>query len=286
MHELSGGQQQRVLIAKALVGDPELLVLDEPIAGVDAESQRLFRDSLVHLAAEHGASVLLVSHELGAVAEDLDRVIVLKRTVLFDGKPQDLAARCEPRHPCRGPAALVGRSRLMPWPFDRDYMQLALVAGVVVGACAPLIGAFLVQKRMSLMGDGLGHVAFAGVAAGLLLEVWPIWTALIAAVGGAVLIEWLRTHGRASGDLALALCFYGGIALAVVLASRASAGSSVNVLPYLFGSILTVTWNDVRVIMVLGRDHRGHAVCSPGARSSPSCSTRSRHASPGCPSTR
>ena len=77
----------------------------------------------------------------------------------------------------------------MPWPFDHDYMQLALLAGVVVGACAPLIGAFLVQKRMSLMGDGLGHVAFAGVAAGLLLEVWPIWTALIAAVGGAVLIE-------------------------------------------------------------------------------------------------
>jgi zinc transport system ATP-binding protein len=92
MRELSGGQQQRVHIAKALVGDPEVLVLDEPIAGVDAESQRLFRDSLVHLADEHGATVLLVSHELGAVAEDLDRVIVLKRTVLFDGAPQDLAA--------------------------------------------------------------------------------------------------------------------------------------------------------------------------------------------------
>jgi zinc transport system permease protein len=140
----------------------------------------------------------------------------------------------------------------MPWPFDRDYMQLALIAGVVVGACAPLIGAFLVQKRMSLMGDGLGHVAFAGVAAGLLFGVWPIWTALIAAVAGAVLIEWLRAHGRASGDLALALCFYGGIALAVVLASRASAGSSINVLPYLFGSILTVTWGDVRVVLALG----------------------------------
>jgi zinc transport system ATP-binding protein len=93
MSELSGGQQQRVLIAKALVGDPELLVLDEPIAGVDAESQRLFRDSLVHLAAAHGATVLLVSHELGAVADDLDRVIVLKRRVLFDGAPGDLAAR-------------------------------------------------------------------------------------------------------------------------------------------------------------------------------------------------
>ena len=56
----------------------------------------------------------------------------------------------------------------MPWPFEREYMQLALIAGAVVGACAPLIGIFLVQKRMSLMGDGIGHLAFAGVAAGLL----------------------------------------------------------------------------------------------------------------------
>ncbi len=93
LRELSGGQQQRVLIAKALVGGPDLLVLDEPIAGVDVASQQLFRDSLVHLVAEHGTTVLLVSHELGAVADDLDRVVVLKRSVVFDGKPADLVAR-------------------------------------------------------------------------------------------------------------------------------------------------------------------------------------------------
>jgi zinc transport system ATP-binding protein len=90
--ELSGGQQQRALIAKALASEPELLVLDEPIAGIDTDAQRLFRDSLVHLRNEHGAAVLLVSHELGAVAEDLDHVIVLKRRVLFDGPPAELAA--------------------------------------------------------------------------------------------------------------------------------------------------------------------------------------------------
>jgi zinc transport system ATP-binding protein len=89
---LSGGQQQRVLIAKALASEPELLVLDEPTAGVDAESQRLFRDSLVHLVRERGAAVLLVSHELGAVADDLDRVVVMKRSILFDGRPEELAA--------------------------------------------------------------------------------------------------------------------------------------------------------------------------------------------------
>lgn len=91
--ELSGGQQQRALIARALVADPELLILDEPVAGVDAESQRLFRDSLVHLVDQHQTTVLLVSHELGAVAADLDRVIVLKQRVLFDGAPAELAAR-------------------------------------------------------------------------------------------------------------------------------------------------------------------------------------------------
>jgi len=100
----------------------------------------------------------------------------------------------------------------LPWPFDREYMQLALAVGLVVGACAPLVGAFLVDRHLSLLGDGIGHLAFAGVAAGLLLSISPIWTALVVAVVGAVLVEWLRARGKASGDLALALFFSGGIA--------------------------------------------------------------------------
>ena len=93
VNELSGGQQQRAFIARAFASEPSLLVLDEPTAGVDAASQRSFRDSIVHLIREHGAAVLLVSHELSAVADDVDRVVVLKRRVLFDGPPSDLAAR-------------------------------------------------------------------------------------------------------------------------------------------------------------------------------------------------
>lgn len=91
---LSGGQQQRALIAKALVSRPELLILDEPVAGVDLDSQARFRDSLVHLLRDHGAAVLLVSHELGAVAEDLHRVVLLRQgAIAFDGPPEDLAAQ-------------------------------------------------------------------------------------------------------------------------------------------------------------------------------------------------
>jgi zinc transport system ATP-binding protein len=93
LNELSIGQQQRAFIARAFADDPALLVLDEPIAGVDGESQRRFRDSLVHLIRSHGAGVLLVSHELAAVADAIDRVVVLKQRVLFDGSPADLASR-------------------------------------------------------------------------------------------------------------------------------------------------------------------------------------------------
>jgi zinc transport system permease protein len=139
----------------------------------------------------------------------------------------------------------------LPWPFEREYMQLALASGVAVGACAPLIGTFLVQKRLSLMGDGIGHMAFAGVAAGLLTGLSPLWTALVVAVLGAMAIEWLRLRRRASGDLALAVFFYTGIAGGVVLTGLAGSLNS-GVLTYLFGSVLTVSPSDALSICVLG----------------------------------
>ncbi|MEA2703865.1 MAG: zinc transport system permease protein [Actinomycetota bacterium] len=140
---------------------------------------------------------------------------------------------------------------MLPYPFDRDYMELALAAGVVVGASAPLIGTFLVQRRLSLLGDGIGHLAFAGVAFGLLVGIWPVWTALAVAVVGAVGMERLRSRGRASGDLALALFFYSGIAAGVVLVGL-SDSFNAGLLTYLFGGILTVSRQDVLLVAGLG----------------------------------
>ena len=139
----------------------------------------------------------------------------------------------------------------LPYPFELGFMQRALVAGIAVGVFAPLIGTFLVQKRMSLIGDGIGHVAFAGVGAGLIAGLWPVWTALVFGVGGALGVEWLRSRRRASGDLALALFFYSGIALGVVLVSL-GGGLNANLLTYLFGQPLTVNDSELDVILVLG----------------------------------
>jgi zinc transport system permease protein len=135
--------------------------------------------------------------------------------------------------------------------LESEFMRLALGAGAVVGLLAPAVGFFLVQRRQSLVGDGIGHVAFAGVAAGILLDVSPILTALVAAVLGGVAIEVLRSKGGTAGDQALALVFYTGIAAGVVLVS--AAGSlNVDLFQYLFGSILTVTRTDLVVIAALG----------------------------------
>jgi zinc transport system permease protein len=135
--------------------------------------------------------------------------------------------------------------------LDLEFMRLAFAAGAVVGVLAPTVGFFLVQREMSLIGDGIGHVAFAGVAAGYLLGISPVWTALVAAVVGAAGIEWLRAKRRAAGDQALAIVFYTGIAGGVVLISAAGA-LNANLFAYLFGSILTVTRGDLVTIASLG----------------------------------
>lgn len=130
-------------------------------------------------------------------------------------------------------------------------MQRAFIAASLVGLAAPLVGVFIVQRRMSLIGDGLGHVALCGVAAGLLFATSPLWCALAATVAGAVMVELAKRFSGASGDVAIAMLFYGGIAGGVVLLSQADDGSPANLHAYLFGSILTTTDLDVKVFAAL-----------------------------------
>lgn len=132
-----------------------------------------------------------------------------------------------------------------------DFMRRALLAGLLVGLAAPVVGVFLVQRRLALIGDGMGHVALAGVAVGVLTGYAPVWTALVAAVLAAVVIELIRARGRTSGDIALAVLFYGGIAGGVVLISQSSAATPANLTAYLFGAITTTSSADVVTFAVL-----------------------------------
>jgi len=127
----------------------------------------------------------------------------------------------------------------------------ALIAAAVVGAAAPTIGTFLVQRRLSLIGDGVGHIALAGVAIGLWLKISPLASALGFSILGAIGIDRLRRRAPEESDMALALFFYGSIAVAVVVSS-ASGTFNVNLFGFLFGQVLTVSHAELITIGALG----------------------------------
>lgn len=131
------------------------------------------------------------------------------------------------------------------------FMQRALIAALLFGPIAPLVGIFLVQRRMALLGDGMGHIATTGIGLALLLGTVPIPTAMIVAAAGALLVELIRDRSRTAGDLALALIFYGGIAGGVMLVSLAGNQATSVLNSYLFGSLSTVTTSDLWALGVL-----------------------------------
>ncbi len=183
-------------------------MLDEPTTGVDVEAQDALGALLHRLHEELGVTILYVSHEFGSVEAYVERLVLVREQIVFDGRPSDCPA-----------TGTTHRIRML----DLEFMRLAFAAGAIVGVLAPAVGFFLVQREMSLIGDGIGHVAFAGVAVGYLIGVSPVWTALAAAIIGAAGIEWLRARRKAAGDQALAVVFYTGIAGGVVLISAAGA---------------------------------------------------------------
>jgi zinc transport system permease protein len=136
--------------------------------------------------------------------------------------------------------------------FGFEFMQRALISALAVGLCAPAVGVFLVQKRLALIGDGLGHIALTGVAIGFLTGGAPMWTTLATTVAASMVMELLRSHSKTSGDVALAMMFYGGIAGGVYLTGIASDKGVANLQQYLFGSLLTAGWDEVWTITVGG----------------------------------
>ncbi|MEU1090396.1 metal ABC transporter permease [Streptomyces sp. NPDC005576] len=135
--------------------------------------------------------------------------------------------------------------------LEPAFMQRALIAAVLVGITAPAIGIYLVQRRQALMGDGIGHIAMTGVGLGFLLSTSPVWMATAVAVAGAVVMELIRWFGHTRGDIALAMLFYGGMAGGVLLINISDTGSNANLTSYLFGSLSTVSSEDVWAITLL-----------------------------------
>jgi len=136
--------------------------------------------------------------------------------------------------------------------FEYEFMIRALIGALITGLSAPALGTYLVQRRLALIGDGIGHIALTGVGLALLTGAAPVFVAVVVSAAGAVAVELVRERGKASGDIALALLFYGGISGGVFLVTLSADKTNANLMAYLFGSPLTTSRADLVVMAVLG----------------------------------
>ena len=140
--------------------------------------------------------------------------------------------------------------------FCNPFIQRGLTTGLFIGVAGPLIGAYLVNRQMALIGEALAHTAFAGVAIGLFLGAtvdwanFPLATAVVVAALAAVGLQYLATKTDAYGDVPIAILLVGSFALGIAIVSRGIGfGTTIN--SYLFGNILTVQFHNVQLMAAL-----------------------------------
>lgn len=133
--------------------------------------------------------------------------------------------------------------------FTYPFFQKALLGGLLIGIMAPLVGSFLVFRRLSMIGDTLSHVSIAGVALGFLVGMSPTAFGIAFAVVASLIIERLRTTFRTYAELSIAIMMSGGIALASLFISMGQG--NMNVTGYLFGSVYTLDSSDLWLVALV-----------------------------------
>ncbi|MGC6769027.1 metal ABC transporter permease [Enterococcus sp. LJL51] len=135
--------------------------------------------------------------------------------------------------------------------FSYEFMRRAFLAAGFISVIAPMLGVFLVIRRQSLMADTLSHVSLAGVALGLFFNLSPNLTTLLVVIAAAMILEYLRGLYSTYSEISIAILMSGGLALALVLMNLNSGSSATSIQSYLFGSIVTITWEQVIILAVL-----------------------------------
>ncbi|MBP1041118.1 metal ABC transporter permease [Vagococcus sp. BWB3-3] len=135
--------------------------------------------------------------------------------------------------------------------FSYEFMRRALLAASFMAVIAPMLGVFLVVRRQSLLADTLSHVSLAGIALGFFVNLNPTLTTLVVVVIAAIILEYLRMIYSTYSEVSTAILMSGGLATALVLMNANKGNSSMRIQQYLFGSIVTISWDQVIILGVL-----------------------------------
>ena len=227
--ELSGGQQQRVLLTRALCATRKILLLDEPVSGLDPVATADMYQIISELNKEDHVTIIMISHDIGEVANYASHVLHIGHRLFFGTKEEY---------------------------FQYPFVWYALIVGILIALCSSLLGVTLVLKRFSFIGDGLSHVAFGAMAIASVLNfsnnmlfVMPV------TVICAVLLLRTGQSTKIKGDAAIAMISVGALAVGYLLMNVFSTGANISgdVCSSLFGStsILTLTRAEVWLCVVV-----------------------------------
>ena len=254
---LSGGELQRVLLARSLLNNPELLVLDEPAQNLDISNQLAFYKLLEKIYASRSLSILMVSHDLHLVMASTRRVVCLFHHICCSGEPQ---AVTKDRN-----SFLYSATKWRIWLRSINITMIiytetaivfepfiirALVAGIGVAIIAGAIGCFVVWRRMAYFGDSLAHSALLGVALGLVTGLGINLGAVIICFTFALLLLWLQQKKVLATDTLLGILAHASLAIGIIAISMLQI--RVDVHAYLFGDILTVRTEELWWIYIGG----------------------------------
>ena len=249
--ELSGGQQQRVLLARALGATQKMLVLDEPVTGLDPKAQLELYELIAQLNRKDGITILPRHGSRCKIR--LPRAAHQQNASVF-------------RHqrglsPQQDRTGIHRRDRSMSiWEqltgyLSFSFVRYALIAGVLIALCSSLLGVTLVLKRFSVIGDGLSHVAFGALAIATVLRLSNnMLLVMPVTVVCAVILLCANQNAKIKGDAAIAMLSVSALAIGYLIQNlfSSSANISGDVCSTLFGSTLILTLSKSDVWLCVG----------------------------------
>jgi hypothetical protein len=285
---LSGGEFQRALLARALARKPDLLVLDEPVQGVDFSGEVALYQLIRDIRDRTGCGILLISHDLHVVMADTDTVLCLNGHVCCRGTPESVVAdpeylrlfgaraaetlaiyrhRHDHTHLADGRVLHAdgtitdhchpddGITTIMTIPTGPamldDFFSRALIAGIGLALTVGPLGCFIVWRRMAYFGDTMAHSALLGVAISFLFRIdLTIGVFAVAAMVSLALLA-LQKRGALSTDALLGILSHSTLALGLVMVAFMT-WIRVDLMGFLFGDILAVSRADIAVIYAGG----------------------------------
>lgn len=257
---MSGGELQRVLLSMAVTPVPNLLLLDEPVSGIDRNGMQLFYKNINKLKKHFDLAMIIVSHDFEFVRKYADHVILLDKKIVKEGSPKVKFWEVLNLKKCSDKEKRSSKvmetiyhiiELLLPFSWVKyDFMKNALLAALLITPLFGILGTILVNNRMAFFSDALGHSALTGVAIGTVLGIVNTTLSMLAfAVIFALFLNKIKRRKTVSTDTVISVFASLSVAIGLVILSR--GGNFAKYSALLVGDILSIRAQEILLLFII-----------------------------------